>query len=38
VLFLGYGSTVREQDAFRFRDIDRLDDGFFLKLSYLFRV
>ncbi len=38
VLFLGYGSTVREQDSFRFRSFDRLDDGFFLKLSYLFRV
>ena len=38
VLFVGYGSTVREQDSFRFKDIDRLDDGFFLKLSYLFRV
>ena len=38
VLFFGYGTSLRESDAFRFRDLRRTTDGFFLKLSYLFRV
>lgn len=38
VFFLGYGSTMREADSFQFRNVDRLSDGFFMKLSYLFRV
>ena len=38
VVFLGYGSSLTEADAFRFRDLTRTADGFFLKLSYLFRM
>jgi hypothetical protein len=38
VFFLGYGSSLEEPAAFRFRRIGRVNDGFFLKLSYLFRV
>jgi len=37
VLYLGYGSSLTEPDAFAFRDLQRTDDGFFFKLSYLFR-
>lgn len=36
VLFVGYGSTMVEPDAFAFRELDRTNDGFFVKLSYLF--
>jgi len=25
-------------NAFNFRDLDRVEDGFFVKLSYLFRM
>ena len=38
VVFLGYGSGLEEPDAFRFRGLRRTTDGFFAKLSYLFRV
>jgi hypothetical protein len=38
VLFAGYGSTLDDTRAFRFSDLRRRDDGFFLKLSYLFRL
>ena len=38
VLFFGYGSTLSEPRSFRFRELRRTTDGFFLKLSYLFRV
>ena len=38
VLFLGYGASLTETDAFRFRDLARTNDGFFVKFSYLFRV
>ena len=38
VVFLGYGSSLTEADAFRFRDLRRTADGVFLKLSYLFRM
>jgi len=38
VVFLGYGTSLTEADAFRFRDLSRTADGFFLKLSYLFRM
>jgi hypothetical protein len=37
VLFAGYGSTLEEERAFRFDDLRRSQDGFFVKLSYLFR-
>jgi hypothetical protein len=38
VLFAGYGSTVSEPRNLRFRELQRLTDGFFLKFSYLFRL
>ncbi len=38
VFFAGYGSSLTEPDALRFQDLRRLNDGFFLKLSYLFRL
>ena len=38
VVFLGYGSSLSEAEAFRFRNLSRTSDGFFLKLSYLFRM
>ncbi len=37
VVFFGYGSSLTEPDAFRFRQLERVRDGFFLKLSYLLR-
>jgi hypothetical protein len=37
VVFAGYGSSLEEEDAFRFRGLRRAADGFFLKLSYLLR-
>jgi hypothetical protein len=37
VLFAGYGSTLTEDDAFRFRRLERTNDGFFVKASYLIR-
>ncbi|MCA9736354.1 MAG: carbohydrate binding family 9 domain-containing protein [Gemmatimonadetes bacterium] len=37
VVFAGYGSAMSEADAFRFRDVQRSGDGFFVKLSWLFR-
>jgi len=38
VVFLGYGASLTEAEAFRFRNLSRASDGFFLKLSYLFRM
>jgi len=38
VFFFGYGSSLREPHSFRFRSLDRTADGFFIKLSYLFRA
>jgi len=38
VIFAGYGSALLEESAFRFGDLTRQRDGFFLKLSYLFRL
>ena len=38
VIFAGYGSSLAEEDSFRFRRLERLNDGFFMKLSYLFRM
>ena len=37
VFFAGYGSSLTEPRAFRFREIERVRDGFFVKLSYLLR-
>lgn len=38
LFYLGYGSTMVENDPFRFRRLSRETDGFFGKLSYLFRL
>jgi hypothetical protein len=38
VFFVGYGSSLREDDPFAFRRLDRSTDGFFMKFSYLFRL
>jgi len=38
VLFAGYGSTRTEPQPFKFSELDRVSDGFFAKVSYLFRV
>ena len=38
VFFLGYGATQIDQDPFSFRALTRTADGFFVKLSYLFRL
>jgi Domain of unknown function (DUF5916) len=38
VLFAGYGSTLVEPEALRFRSLDRTSDSFFVKLTYLFRL
>ena len=36
--FAGYGATLADEDPFRFRSVQRTADGFFLKLSWLFRM
>ena len=36
--YLGYGSSLTEPTPFRFRGLTHVSDGFFAKLSYLFRV
>jgi hypothetical protein len=38
VIFAGYGSSMTETRAFRFGDLHRTADGFFLKFSYLIKV
>ncbi len=38
LVYLGYGSTLEEPDEFRFRELRRAVDGFFAKVSYLFRL
>ncbi|NOT09784.1 MAG: carbohydrate binding family 9 domain-containing protein [Gemmatimonadales bacterium] len=38
LLYLGYGATLEEPNEFRFRDLTRTTDGFFGKVSYLFRM
>ncbi|MDQ2889703.1 MAG: carbohydrate binding family 9 domain-containing protein [Gemmatimonadota bacterium] len=38
VFFAGYGSLLDEPTGLRLTDYNRLSDGFFLKLSYLFRA
>jgi hypothetical protein len=37
VVFVGYGSSLDDGAPFRFRPLSRSMDGFFVKLSYLFR-
>lgn len=38
VFFAGYGNTLREPDPLSFRDLNRTQDAFFFKVSYLFRA
>ena len=38
VVYAGYGSSLDDPSAFRFRSLARVSDGFFVKLSYLYRV
>ena len=38
VLFAGYGASLAEPRSFRFNGLERVRDGFFVKLSYLWRV
>jgi hypothetical protein len=38
LLYLGYGTTMQEPSHFRFSDLKRNSDGFFGKLSYVFRL
>ena len=38
VFLFGYGATLSEPNAFQFRDLTRESDGFFLKVSYLWRL
>jgi hypothetical protein len=38
VFFVGYGNSLTERQPLAFRGLRRVDDGFFLKLSYLFRM
>ncbi|MEO7353663.1 MAG: hypothetical protein ABIZ70_04850, partial [Gemmatimonadales bacterium] len=37
VAFLGYGSTLDGDQTLTLQNLRRLDDGFFLKVAYLFR-
>jgi len=38
VFFVGYGNTLREPDPLAFSALSRTDDGFFVKVSYLFHA
>jgi hypothetical protein len=38
VIYVGYGASLSELDAFRFRGVERTSDGLFVKLSYQYRV
>ena len=38
VFYAGYGATLFEEDAWRFRRLERERDGVFVKASYLFRL
>jgi hypothetical protein len=38
LLYFGYGSTMQEPRQFRFGDLSRTTDGFFGKVSYVFRM
>lgn len=38
VIYAGYASTMTELRPLRFRDFERQRDGFFVKMSYLFRL
>ena len=38
VFFAGYGSSLTEDDPLAFSKLRRVNDGFFVKASYLFRI
>ena len=38
VIFAGYSSMSSEPEPLRFHDLRRTNDGFFVKVSYLFRM
>ena len=38
VFFAGYGSSLDEPRSFRFNQLERVNDGFFIKASYLWRM
>ncbi len=38
VFFAGYGSSLDEPRSFRFNRLERVNDGFFIKASYLWRM
>jgi hypothetical protein len=38
VVFVGYGRSQSEPETYRFSNFTRLQDGYFVKLSYRFRV
>jgi len=38
LVYFGYGSSMQEPDAFQFNQLERTTDGFFAKVSYLFRL
>jgi hypothetical protein len=38
VMFLGYGASLADRDPFAFDRLARTSDGFFLKVSYQFRL
>ena len=38
VLYVGYGASLEEPQAFRFRQVERTRDGLFVKFSWLYRV
>ena len=38
VFFFGYGSSLADRDSVPGRNLERVNDGFFLKASYLFRM
>ena len=38
VFFAGYGSTLNEPESLRFGSLRRTVDGFFVKISYLYRL
>ena len=38
VFFAGYGGSYLDTGRFKFSNVSRTDDGFFLKASYLFRL
>jgi hypothetical protein len=37
VAFLGYGSSMQGNSTLTFQDLQRVSDGFFVKLAYQFR-